>query len=491
MLRYHIWTIGCQMNRADSDKLAAGLERLGLEEAARPEEADLVVLNTCSVRQHAEERAISKLGVLRKLKSRRNLTIAVMGCMVGPRTDDLRRRFPYVDVFTRPQEFDPILEAIGIDGDNLGGEFWPRTFAVPGGPTAYVPAVHGCDKFCSFCIVPYRRGRQRSRPIAEVREEVEHLVACGVREVTLLGQTVDAYGHDLPDRQAGLPAARAGLPDRPDLGDLLRDLHEIDGLYRLRFLTSYPREMTERVLRAVAELPKVCQYFSLPVQSGDDGVLERMRRGYTVAEYRQKLGLLRQLMPEAAVSTDVIVGFCGETEAEFRRTYDLLAELRFDKVHVAAYSPRPGTIAWRRLPDDVPQEVKRTRLRAVEELQARIAGEINGALLGRTVEVLVEEEKGGKLGGPARPLSGRTRSGKLVHFSGRHPEPACPEHSRRVEGPCPELVEGARPGDLVHVVVEKTSPWSLQGRLAGQVTPRISSSEPAPLSAQPTGSASP
>jgi tRNA-2-methylthio-N6-dimethylallyladenosine synthase len=324
-----------------------------------------------------------------------------------------------------------------------------------------VPVIHGCDKFCSFCIVPYRRGRQHSRPIAEVREEVEHLVARGVREVTLLGQTVDAYGHD--------------LPDRPDLGDLLRDLHEIDGLYRLRFLTSYPRDMTERILRAVAGLPKVCQHFSLPVQSGDDGVLERMRRGYTVAEYRQKLSLLRRLMPEAAVSTDVIVGFCGETEAEFRRTYDLLAELRFDKVHVAAYSPRPGTIAWRRLPDDVPREVKRERLRAVEELQARIAGEINSAFLGRTVEVLVEEEKEGKLSGPARPLGGRTRSGKLVHFHAAHPE----------------LVEGARSGDLVRVVIERTSPWSLQGWLAGQLTATISSSEPAPLSAQPPGSANP
>jgi tRNA-2-methylthio-N6-dimethylallyladenosine synthase len=458
MVRYHIWTIGCQMNKADSDKLAAGLERLGLEEAARPEEADLVVLNTCSVRQHAEERAISKLGVLRKLKSRRNLTIAVMGCMVGPRTDYLRRRFPYVDVFTRPQEFDPILEAIGIDGQDLGAEFWPRTFAVPSGPTAYVPVIHGCDKFCSYCIVPYRRGRERSRPIAEVMEEVEHLATRGVREVTLLGQTVEAYGHD--------------LPDGPDLADLLRALHGIDGLYRLRFLTSYPRDMTERILRAVAELPKVCQHFSLPVQSGDDGVLERMRRGYTVAEYRQKLDLLRRLMPEAAVSTDVIVGFCGETEADFRRTYDLLAELRFDKVHVAAYSPRPGTIAWRRMPDDVPHEVKRERLRAVEELQARIAGEINSGLLGRTVEVLVEEEKGGKLGG-------RTRSGKLVHFGGTHPEPACPERSRRVEG--------AAVGDLVHVVVEKTSPWSLQGRLAGAATPRMASSEPAPAPERPAG----
>jgi len=428
-MRYHIWTVGCQMNKADSDKLAAGLERLGLQQAALPEEADLVVLNTCSVRQHAEERAISKLGALKKLKSRRDLKIAVMGCMVGPRTDYLRHRFPYVDVFTRPQEFDPILTAIGIDGEELGGEFWPRTFALAGGPTAYVPVIHGCDKFCSYCIVPYRRGRERSRPIAEVKHEVEHLIAGGVREVTLLGQTVEAYGHD--------------LPDRPDLGDLLRALHDIDGLYRLRFLTSYPRDMTEPILRAVAELPKVCRHFSLPVQSGDDGVLERMRRGYTVAEYREKLDLLRRLMPQAAVSTDVIVGFCGETEAEFRRTYDLLAELRFDKVHVAAYSPRPGTIAWRRAADDVPREVKADRLRAVEELQARIAGEINGALLGSTVEVLVEEEKEGR-------LSGRARSGKLVHFDGA---------ARPFGG------LGTQPGDLVCVVIEKASAWSLQGRL--------------------------
>jgi tRNA-2-methylthio-N6-dimethylallyladenosine synthase len=217
------------------------------------------------------------------------------------------------------------------------------------------------------------------------------------------------------------------------------------------------------------------------VQSGDDGVLERMRRGYTVAEYRQKLDLLRRLMPEAAVSTDVIVGFCGETEAEFRRTYDLLAELRFDKVHVAAYSPRPGTIAWRRMPDDVPREVKMERLRAVEKLQARIADEINSALQGRIVEVLIEEAKGGKLGGPAcrtggpaRPppkadpppaeLAGRTRSGKLVHFHTAHPEP----------------VEGAHLGDLVHVVIESTSPWSLQGRLASAAKPRNAVDHPVP-----------
>jgi tRNA-2-methylthio-N6-dimethylallyladenosine synthase len=436
-MRYHIWTVGCQMNKADSAKLAAGLERLGYEAVDRPQDAEVVVLNTCSVRGHAEERAISKLGTLRKLRrSRDDLKIAVMGCMVGPRADELKRRFPYVDVFARPQEYDPILEAIGVEREDLGGEFWPRTFARPDGPTAYVPVVHGCDKFCTYCIVPYRRGRERSRPIDDIRREVEHYVARGVREVTLLGQTVEAYGHDLP-------AGQAGLPEQPDLGDLMRALHDIEGLARIRFLTSYPKDMTERIIDAVAELPKVCEHFSLPVQSGDDAVLQRMRRGYAVAEYREKLEMLRSRIPDAAVSTDVIVGFCGETEEEFRHTYDLLEDLRFDKVYVAAYSPRPGTIAWRKLEDDVPQAVKMERLRAVEELETRIAAEINAGLAGTTVEVLVESASqrhrtNGE--GPLRRLSGRTRSGKLVHFDGTH---------------------GA--GDLVPVRIEKTSPWSLQG----------------------------
>src|SRR3990170_4222399 len=372
-MRYHIWTVGCQMNVADSRKLAAGLERLGWHPAARFEEADLAVINTCSVRQHAEERAFGKLGVLRRLKqSRPDMKIAVMGCLVGPRTDDLRRRFPFVDVFARPQQYDPILEALGYGREALGGEFWPHTFALPGGPTAYVPVIHGCDKFCTYCIVPYRRGRERSRPIADVVEEVEHLAAGGAGEVTLLGKTVEAYGHD--------------LPGRPDLGDLMRAIHDIAGLQRIRFLTSYPPDMTERIIDAVAELAKVCEHFSLPVQSGDDSVLARMRRGYTVAEYIEKIDLVRRLVPDAAISTDVIVGFCGESEEEFRRTYDLLAALRFDKVHVAAYSPRPGTIAWRKMEDDVPPAVKSERLHAVEELQARIVGEINAALMGQTLE---------------------------------------------------------------------------------------------------------
>ncbi|MEX2247119.1 MAG: tRNA (N6-isopentenyl adenosine(37)-C2)-methylthiotransferase MiaB [Dehalococcoidia bacterium] len=417
-MNYHIWTVGCQMNVADSRKLAAGLDRAGLAAAASIDDAELVVLNTCSVREHAEDRAIGQLGRLKKQRRQgRDVRIAVMGCMVGPRHDDLRRRFPYVDVFARPQQFAPILELAGVD--DLGGEFWPSTFATPDAPTAYVPVVHGCDKFCTYCIVPYRRGRERSRTVEDVCSEVEHVCARGVKEVTLLGQTVEAYGHD--------------LPDGPDLADLMRALHDTPGLERIRFLTSYPKDMTARIIDAVAELPKVCENFNIPVQSGDDAVLARMRRGYTLGEYVEKFELVRATIPHAAMVTDVIVGFCAETDAEFQHTYDLLERLRFDKVHVAAYSPRPGTIAHRTLPDDVPADVKQQRLQAVEQLEARISLEINRTFLDSEQEVLVEGRRDGR-------WNGRNRAGKLIHFEG-----------------------DADISQLVTVRIERASAWSLQG----------------------------
>ena len=429
-MRYHIWTVGCQMNKADSYKLASGLDKLGWSEVGEPENADLVVLNTCSIREHAEQRAMSKLGMLKKLRrDGSEFKIAVMGCMVGPKTNDLRKQFPYVDVFARPQQFEPIMEAIGYE--DLGGEFWPETFVRGESPTAYVPIVHGCDKFCTYCIVPYRRGRERSRTVADVYEEVAHLAATGVREVTLLGQTVEAYGHDLDDE------ADTGRP--PDLGDLLRALHDIDGIARYRFLTSYPKDMTERIIDAVAELPKVCEYFNIPVQSGDNDVLDRMQRGYDIELYREKVELIRSKMPDAAITTDVIVGFCGETDEEFQHSYDLLEELKFDKVHAAAYSERPGTIAHRKLQDDVSHETKMARFHKIEQLEAGISARINSRYLGQEVEVLVEGQKPNTDGDDM--WYGRNRQNKLVHFAGAD----------------------AAPGDLVTVRIEHTSPWSLVG----------------------------
>lgn len=418
--RYYLWTVGCQMNKADSEKLAAGFDRIGLKATDRMERADIVVLNTCSVRQHAEDRAYSKLGRVRELKREKpGLKVALMGCMVGLKTDDLEKRFPEVDVFARPQQFEGIMELVQGPTEDLGGEFWPSTYAIPEGPTAYVPVVHGCNKFCTYCIVPYRRGREKSRPMDEIVREVAYLTAHGVREVTLLGQTVEAYGHD--------------LPGRPDLGDLMRQLSALERLDRIRFLTSYPKDMTHRILEAIAELPKVMECFSLPVQAGSDAVLESMRRGYTKGEYLEKIAEVRDLMPNAGITTDVIVGYPGETEADFEETCELLEQLRFDKVHVAAYSPRPGTIAWRKMEDNVAAGEKAARLHRIEQIEARISQEINDTYVGTVQEILVEGVRG------EQPF-GRTRTGKLVH-----------------------LDTPARVGSLVEVRIEHAGPFSLRG----------------------------
>src|SRR6266545_3012018 len=437
-MRYHIWTEGCQMNEADSEKLAAGLAKLGWTEAPKADEADLAVVNTCVVRQKAEDRAAGYLGHLRKLKESREggLQIAVMGCMVGPRTEDLRSRFPYVDVWARPQSFEVVLRHLLPDSE-LGGEFWPDTFPDPKGPTAFVPVIHGCNKFCTYCIVPYRRGRERSRTIDDIAREVASHCAKGVREVTLLGQTVEAYGKDLPAVESGV---------RPDLASLVEAIHETLGLARIRVLSSYPRDMTERIARSVAELPKVCEHFNIPLQAGDNEVLAQMRRGYTIEEYVEWVHRIRDIAPEATLSTDVIVGFCGETEAQFERTLAVLEQLRFDKVHVAAYSPRPGTIAWRHMEDTVPQEEKMRRLHAVESLQERIGTQINARLVGTVQEVLLEGKKDGV-------LTGRSRGNKLVHI--------------RAEDGASE-----RPaiGHLVDVRITRATAWSLQGEIAAAVT---------------------
>ncbi|MGE3075820.1 MAG: tRNA (N6-isopentenyl adenosine(37)-C2)-methylthiotransferase MiaB [Dehalococcoidia bacterium] len=418
--RYYLWTVGCQMNKADSDKLAAGFDRMGLKTTDRMERADIVVINTCSVRQHAEDRAYSKLGRVADLKrTNPDLKVAVMGCMVGLKTDDLEKRFPQVDVFARPQQFEPIVELVEGPAEDLGGEFWPSTYAIPEGPTAYVPIVHGCNKFCTYCIVPYRRGREKSRPMDEIVRETAYLALHGVREVTLLGQTVEAYGHD--------------LADQPDLGDLMRELSAIERLERIRFLTSYPKDMTHRILQAVADLPKVMECFSLPVQAGSNAVLESMRRGYTREEYVEKIAEVRELMPNAGITTDIIVGYPGETDADFEETCSILEEMRFDKVHVAAYSPRPGTIAFRKMEDDVPADVKAARLHRVEEIEARISQEINDTYLGTVQPVLIEGVR------KEQPF-GRTRTGKLVH-----------------------LDVPARVGSMVDVTIEHAGPFSLRG----------------------------
>jgi len=478
-MHYHIWTIGCQMNTADSQRLASELEKLGYRATDRAEAADVIVLNTCVVRQSAEDRAYSRLASLKPLKARKpDTVIGLMGCLVGQKDPaPLRTRFPYVDVFLPPSDPGPLIQFLqerafdqaakamerqevarrwGVQDGPARPLAWPEqadrqarepSRAVPALKSstglilcysgrdgelllpahergrlvsAYVPVIYGCNHVCTFCVIPYRRGQERSRPQEEIVREVQALVRQGVKEVTLLGQIVDRYGYDLGDR--------SGLPK------LLRALHEIEGLERIRFLTSHPSYMTDELLETVAELPKVMEHIEVPVQAGHDEVLRRMKRGYSVDDYRRLVERIRTRVPNPAIVTDVIVGFPGETEEQFMATYRLLAELELDKAHVAKFSPRPNTVAARTMVDDVPPEEKERRRAALDELMEGIVGRINRRLLGQTVEVLVEDQHKGK-------WRGRTRTNKLVFFQD----------------------EGDWRGKLAQGEITWAGPWSMQG----------------------------
>ncbi len=457
-MNYYIWTIGCQMNTADSRRLASALERVGYAPAARADQADVVVLNTCVVRQSAEDKVYGRLGSLKPLKKRRpGVVIGLMGCLVGVRDPaPLRRRFPWVDVFMPPSDPEPLLDLLagrGLvdEGRALEAQAAARRYCLQDNDlllparergqlvSAYVSVVLGCSHACSYCIIPYRRGPERSRPAGEILAEAEALAAQGVKEITLLGQIVDRYGHDLVSGPNLKPETLK--PETP-LVHLLRRLHEIRGLHRLRFLTSHPNWMTDDLLDAVAGLPRVCEHLEVPVQAGDDEVLARMRRGYTAADYRRLVARIRERIPGVSIATDVIVGFPGETEAQFQRTYDLLADLRLDKAHIARYSPRPQTLATRSFPDDVPPEEKERRRKALDDLQAQVVGQINAQLLDQTVEVLVEgrDERKGR-------WWGRTRTDRLVFFADAGED----EQDWR--------------GRLAQVRITWTGPWSLIGEV--------------------------
>lgn len=452
-MNYYLWTIGCQMNDADSRRLASELEKLGYGFVDRAEDADIVVLNTCVVRQQAEDKIYGRLGSLKPLKEQHPETIiGLMGCLVGVRDPEpLQKRFPWVDVFMPPSDPGPLLGYLADQGlvdqgaaleqadiarrhhlqDQMDELLLPAHLQGKQ-VTANVPIVLGCSHACTFCIIPYRRGGERSRSVGEIVAEVRSLVAQGVREVTLLGQIVDRYGKD--------------ISDGPTLADLLRTVHTVEGLERIRFLTSHPNWMTDELLAAVVELPKVCSHIEVPVQAGDDEVLEAMKRGYTVDDYRRLIERIRTQLPGAAINTDVIVGFPGESTAAYQRTYDLLAELRLDKAHIAKYSPRPGTVSARRMTDAISPAEKERRRRELDELQQAIVAEINGRLLGKTVEVLVEGQKKTK-------WYGRTQTNKLVFFEDKAP---------------PQQTAPARDwrGQLVPVQITWTGPWSMQGMVA-------------------------
>ncbi len=453
-MNYHIWTFGCQMNMADSQRLASELERLGYHAADDAETADIMVVNTCVVRQSAEDKAMNRLLMLRALKEKQpDKVIGVMGCMVGVKDPlYLRQKLPYVDVFLPPSEPAPMVsflkdrmdesELIATeererahryaiqDGDILthgdaSGEIILPVQEREALVSAHVPVVYGCSHACAFCIIPFRRGVERSRSVGEIVAHVRSLALQGVKEVTLLGQIVDRYGKD--------------VPDGPDLADLLRIVHDVaeeTGLERIRFLTSHPNWMTDKLLDTVAELPRVMPHIEVPVQAGNDAVLENMKRGYTNQQYRELVARIRERIPNVAINTDIIVGFCGETEEQFMDTYNLLAELKLDKAHLARYSPRPNTVSERRMEDDVPEEEKKRRHAMLDELQAQVVAEINAKYLGETVPVLIENRQRGK-------WRGRTPQNKLVFFED----------------------DGDWRGKVVDLQITWTGPWSMQGRL--------------------------
>jgi len=414
------------MNKAESRQIAGYLDSAGYQSATSFADADLVVLNTCVVRESAENKVLGTLGLLKGLKDEHpDLRILVTGCFVNSHPRELQKRFPHVDLLFKPGDFPELIawgqkQGMAVDEGLL--RYARDDSRLAPSPCALIPIIQGCDNFCSYCIVPYRRGRELSRPVEEIVCEVRETVRRGTKELTLVGQNVDSYGHD--------------LPGHPDLADLLSELSGIDDLARIRFLTNHPKDMSLKLIETMASLSKACEHLELPVQSGDNDILKAMKRGYTVERYRELVHTVRLKIPQISLSTDLIVGFPGETEEQFERSLSVVQEMRFDVVHVAAYSPRVGTIAWREYQDDIPAEVKKERLNRIEELQTAIASEINSQLQGQEVEVLVEGRKEGK-------WFGRTRSNKLVFF----------------EDASDWL------GQLVRIQIGKTSPWSLRGHV--------------------------
>jgi tRNA-2-methylthio-N6-dimethylallyladenosine synthase len=439
MPRYHVTTFGCQMNVHDSERMQGMLESLGYERAESRAEADLILFNTCSIRESADNRFVAHLGEAKRLKSEDpERVVGVGGCWAQSVKDEVFQRFPFVDVAFGPGQIHKLAEFLNSDSLSAQGYFEFEDFS------GHLPArrerefqgwlqiSQGCNCRCAYCIVPSTRGSEVSRDPGELALEAEALAADGVREVTLLGQNVNSYGRDLPRE------ARIGF------AELLARIDAVEGIERIRYTSPHPKDMREDVIRAHAELPALCEHIHLPLQSGSSAVLKRMRRTYDRGRYMDRVALIREHVPDCAITTDVIVGFPGETEAQFHNTYRLLEELRFDKVHVAAYSPRAGTYADKRQPDDVPHDEKMDRLHRVEELQKRIAFEINHALWGAERTVLVESIKPSRDAGVDR-CSGRTRTGKLVHF-----DAPADRHA---------------PGDCVDVRITQTYPWSLRGEV--------------------------
>jgi tRNA-2-methylthio-N6-dimethylallyladenosine synthase len=456
--RVYIKTVGCQMNVLDSEMVIADLKRHGYTVVDSPEQADCVLYNTCSVREHAEEKVYSALGKVRLNKEKNpGKLIGVMGCMAQKDQEIIFKRAPYVDLVVGPGQLHtiPALLEKARNGEgrqmavSLGRKDDKQavvarsheTFDPLRDPTmrptpfqAYLRIQIGCDKFCTYCVVPNTRGPEQGRPPQQILSEARTLAEQGCREITLLGQTVNSYKYVADGHTTDMTA-------------LLHQLHEVDGIDRIKFVTNYPKDMTERLLVAVRDLPKVSPYLHVPAQSGSDEVLRRMKRGYTIADYMEMFERIERILPEAAVSSDFIVGFCGETDEDFEKTVALVERCRFKNSFIFQYSVRPGTKAAERLDDDVPRDVKAERNHRLLEVQNRIAKEENAKLVGRDVQVLVE--------GPSKKAAGSAPEDGIVQMTGR-------THCDRIV-----VFDGNRrqAGQILDVHVDDVSSHTLIGRV--------------------------
>jgi tRNA-2-methylthio-N6-dimethylallyladenosine synthase len=435
---YWITTFGCQMNKADSERMAGILETMGYQQGIGEADADLVLYNTCTIRDNAEQKVYSYLGrqAIRK-RHNPNLTLVVAGCVAQQEGAALLRRVPELDLVMGPQHANRLetllnqvengQQVLAIEDNYILEDI--TTARRESHLCAWVNVIYGCNERCTYCVVPAVRGKEQSRTPDAIRTEIEMLAARGYKEITLLGQNIDAYGRDLPGIT---PEGRR----EHTLTDLLHHIHDVEGIERIRFATSHPRYFTERLIEACAKLSKVCEHFHIPFQSGDDELLKAMARGYSTNRYRRIIEQIRSRMPHAAISADAIVGFPGESENQFQRTLELVDEIGFDLVNTAAYSPRPHTPAaqW---PNQVSEELKVDRLQQLNSLVEKKARQSSQRYLGRVVEVLVE----GINPKDPKQLMGRTRTNRLTFFA----------------------ANGHQPGEMVPVQIDAIRPFSLSG----------------------------
>jgi len=433
---YKIINYGCQMNISDSERMAGQLTEMGYTETTELGQADVILINTCCVRESAEDKIHGKIGEIKHLKqSKPHLVFGVTGCMAQKDGDALLKRAPHVDFVlgtNKVHELGNVIREVQASNGHIvdlsaGDAPLPEDMKVARGGklSAWVPIMYGCNNFCTYCIVPYVRGRERSRELAEVVREVEEVAAKGFKEVTLLGQNVNSYGKDT---------------NGPDFADLLAAVDKVKGIERVRYMTSHPRDLSDKAIEVIRNSTHICKHFHLPVQYGSDKLLQVMNRGYTTDYYRDLVKKIRTAVPDASITTDLIVGFPGETAADFQQMLDFLREIRYDAAYTFLYSKRSGTPAAE-MEDQVPQEVKKARLQELMDLQNSISLEINEGLKGQNLEVLVE--------GPSRTdanvWSGRTSTNKIVLWEKSGSEQA---------------------GDLVQVEITQPQTWVLKGRLA-------------------------